>query len=247
MNLKQQGISALVGGIAGAALALAVVAAGVFSSGQAVTDSRIRSYLMSHPDIVMAMINQAQLNQAQDEERQQQQAVDKVGAKRFFDPAVAYVTGPANAKNTFVEFFDYNCVHCRNSVATVKKFYEAHRSDTRFAFIDYPIFGEESTAAAQIAVAARQQGDRYVQLHFSLMGASGEVTGDVAFKSAQSLGFDMKKLMTDAGSTAAHQDITSVHRLGEEAALQGTPTFIINGKVHSGEITDEELAQLTKK
>lgn len=246
MNIRDQWMPALIGGVAGAVFSLGIVFIGLRGTDQAVSDTKIRTYLMSHPDVLMASLNKAQLDQAHEDEQHQQQAVDKLGPKRFFDPAVAYVTGPANAKNTFVEFFDYNCVHCRNSMATVKKFYEAHKADTRFAFIDYPIFGDESTAAAQIAIAARQEGDHYVQLHFALMSSPGGVDAHVAYKTAQGLGLDMKKLLDTAQSDATMKDVASVHRLGEEAALQGTPTFIINGKVHSGEITDAEIAKLLK-
>lgn len=65
-------------------------------------------------------------------------AVAKVGIKAFFDPKIAFVTGPENAKTTLAEFFDYNCPYCRASVPALKKFYEAHKKDTRFAFIEFP-------------------------------------------------------------------------------------------------------------
>ena len=54
-------------------------------------------------------------------------------------PRVAFVTGPADAKNTLVEFYDYDCPYCRASLPAVKKFYDAHKDDTRFSFIEFPI------------------------------------------------------------------------------------------------------------
>ena len=63
----------------------------------------------------------------------------KIGQDALFNPAVAFVTGPANAKTTLVEFYDYDCPYCRASLPAVKKFYEAHKNDTRFSFIEFPI------------------------------------------------------------------------------------------------------------
>jgi protein-disulfide isomerase len=232
--------------LTGAAVSLAVVAIGWVGDSQKMSDARIHDYLVSHPDVVFEMVNLAQQSQADQEEHRQQTAVDKLGLKRFFDPAVAYVTGPEKAKNTFVEFFDYNCVHCRNSYPLVKKFYEAHKNDTRFAFVDYPIFGQGSNEAAQLAVAARRQNDLYVKLHFLLMGESGAVDANVLYEDAKKAGLDTKKLVADASDPAVGKTLTMAHKLAKEAEVAGTPTFIINGKVHSGEVTEADLKHLTK-
>ena len=246
MTLREQWKSAVVGGFVGAVISLAVVAAGVVGKGPDLTDKRIHDYLLAHPEVVFDMVNLAQANQAEQDERRQQAAVDKLGLKRFFDPAVAYVTGPADAKRTFVEFFDYNCVHCRNSFATVRKYYEAHKNDTRFAFIEYPIFGAGSTQAAQLAIAARRQKDLYVKLHFALMSEPGAVDANVLLTDAQKVGLDVKKLTTDASDADINKTISMAHRLAEQAEVAGTPTFVIDGKVHAGEITDADLKRLMK-
>ena len=137
MNLmNEQWKAAALGGVIGAALSLAVVfTAGWFGLLPGTGDARLHAYLVAHPYLLVEMTDKLQKSEADKEQQGRQAAIDKVGLKRFFDPSVAYVTGPANAKNTFVEFFDYNCIHCRNSFAAVKKFYDTHKSDTRFAFI----------------------------------------------------------------------------------------------------------------
>jgi protein-disulfide isomerase len=245
--MNEQWKTAALGGLIGAALSLATVLL-VQVSGLVpdTTDQRIHDYLMAHPDLVFTMANKAQTDQAEQEARKQQAAVNKLGLKRFFDPAVAYVTGPANAKKTFVEFFDYNCEHCRNTYATVQRFYKAHKNDTRFAFIDFPIFGKASTAAAAAAIAARQQGDLYIALHFALMGSPGAVDSDVVGMEARSVGLDMNKLAAEVVDPKVGKTIANARRLAEEALVDGTPTFIINGKVHSGELTDAELKKLSQ-
>ena len=154
----------------------------------AASDARLHAYLVAHPDVLVEMTNKLQKQDADKEEQEHQAAIAKLGLKQFFDPAVAYVTGPDNAKNTFVEFFDYNCIHCRNSLAAVKRFYEAHKNDTRFAFIEFPIFGDASTAAARTAMAAREQGNLYLTLHFLLMNEANAIDNDVLFADAKKSG-----------------------------------------------------------
>src|ERR1700744_4137615 len=149
--------TAAMGGLIGAGIAVAATfgaaALGFFPPP---SDKQFERYLMAHPSIVLALAEKAQAEEANESQRQLQTAVNKVGLKTYFDPKIAFVTGPANAKKTFVEFFDYNCAHCRNSFPLVQKFYQQHKADTRFAFIELPIFGEASNNAARAALAARK-------------------------------------------------------------------------------------------
>jgi len=235
------------GGLLGAVVSLAVAfGAGWLGYFPGASDARIHNYLMAHPRVLYDMARKAEADQAEDELHQRQAAIDKLGMKRFFSPAVAYVTGPANAKNTFVEFFDYNCGHCRNTFPTVLKFYKAHKNDTRFAFIDFPIFGADSTGAARAAVASRRQGDLYLALHFLLMGEAGPINTELLYADAQKAGLDVTKLSADVMDPNVDRTIAAAHKLAEEAQASGTPMFIVNGKVHEGEITETELNALLK-
>ena len=245
--MNEQWKVAVIGGVIGAILSLAIVfAAGQFGFLPGASDDRLHAYLVSHPYLLVEMTEKLQKAEANKDQQGRQAVIQKVGLKRFFDPSVAYVTGPANAKNTFVEFFDYNCIHCRNSFAVVKKFYDAHKSDTRFAFIEYPIFGEASQAAARTGVAARQQGDLYLTLHFLLMSEKDTIDNGVLFADAKKAGLDMAKLNTALLASDLDRPIVAAHKLAEQAKIDGTPTFIINGKVHPGEVTDAELKKLVK-
>jgi protein-disulfide isomerase len=241
--------TAVFGGVIGAAVSLAVVLGAVVTGVIPVaTDSRIHGYLMAHPSVVYDMQAKAEADETAARQLEQQQAIDRMGLKKFFDPAVAYVTGPADAKNTFVEFFDYNCGHCRNTAGNVKKFYEKHKNDTRFAFIDYPIITDASTSAARVAVAARRQGDRYLALHFALMseGTAG-TSPNVLSSDAAKAGLDMDKLTKDMSDPVIEKTIIAALRLAREAHFSGTPVFVVNGKVHEGEISEAEIKKLLEE
>jgi protein-disulfide isomerase len=245
--MNEQWKAAVLGGVIGAALSLAIMfAVGRLGFLPGASDDRLHAYLVAHPYLLVEMTEKLQKAEANKDQQGRQAVIEKVGLKRFFDPSVAYITGPANAKNTFVEFFDYNCIHCRNSFAAVKKFYDAHKSDTRFAFVEFPIFGDASMAAARTGVAARQQGDLYLTLHFLLMGEKDTINNDVLFADAKKAGLDMAKLNTALVAPDLDKTIAAAHKLAEQAKIDGTPTFIVNGKVHPGEITEADLKELTK-
>lgn len=246
--IAQWKIAAL-GALGGAAIAVAIVFGsallGAFPQRPVPIDGKqIHAYLVSHPDVLVEMTDKLQNDQAVAADRAQQDALRTIGLKTFFDPKVAFVTGPAGAKRTLVEFFDYNCVHCRNTLPALRAFYEAHKGDTRFAFIDFPIFGDMSTLGAKAAVAARRQPDKYVAFSFAMMGEKGALTADIIVADAKAAGLDIGKLMADMQAPQTAATLDAAHDLARRLKVDGTPTFIINGRVRAGEVDEDTLRDL---
>jgi protein-disulfide isomerase len=238
---------AALGGATGAVGAIAVVFGAAFVGlFPPPSDKQFEHYLMAHPSIVLAMAETAQTEQADTDQRQIQAGVVKVGLKNFFNPKLAFVTGPANAKNTFVEFYDYNCAHCINTFPLVQKFYNAHRNDTRFAFIELPIFGKLSDDAARAALAARNQPDKYVAFHFAMLGERGVSSIDQIIDAAHKAGLDVNRLTADLGNSVINNQMAAAHALAARTGVTGTPFFIINGKAHEGEVDEDLLKKVSK-
>jgi len=239
---------AAIGGLGGALLAVGVIFAaadfGVLPVPTRYGD--IHDYLMSHPDIIVAMNDKFQADQEAADDATRQQAVDKLGQKAFFDPRFAFVSGPANAKHTLVEFFDYNCPYCRASIPAMKKFYAAHKADTRFAFIEFPIKGPDSTLAARAALAARNQPDKYLEFHFALMSEDGLANQATIMADAKKVGLDLPRLQQDMNASSASLAIAAAHTLADAAKIDGTPAFIIDGHIREGAVDDDVLKQMTK-
>jgi protein-disulfide isomerase len=246
--MKDSWKSAIIGGCAGAVISLSI-AFGARALGvapfAAMDGNAMHAWLLAHPGVLVAMTDKLQAQQDANQDSSRQAAVDKLGLQAFFDPRVAFVTGPANARTTVVEFFDYNCPYCRASVPAMKKFYETHRN-ARFAFIEFPIKGPLSTSAARAAVAARMQPDKYVAFHFALMGEEDEVNEDTVYAVAKKAGLDVARLKADMASPAVDHAIDAAHRLAKAADIDGTPAFIVNGKIREGAMDDADFTKMAK-
>jgi len=233
------------GALLGAALVLAMARHGLVP----INDAQMRNYLMRHADILPAMMNRAQAMEDEKQKIAQNAAMKKIGQAAFFDPAIAFVTGPADAKNSLVEFYDYDCPYCRASVPAVKKFYEAHKNDTRFSFIEFPIkqlHGESAILAAKASLAARRQPAHYMDFHFALLGREEAITQDDIYAEAAFAGMDVNKLKADMADPEVEKALQSSIDLAHKAGVDGTPTFILNGKFRPGALDDETLASEMK-
>jgi len=246
----------LAGALGGALLAVVLIFAAASNgilpmppgimAGGAVSGEAIHDYLMAHPTILSEMNDKAEALAQADQDKAAAAAMKKLGLNTFFDPKIAFITGPADAKKSVVEFYDYNCPYCRASLPAVEKFYEQHKSDTRFAFIEFPIKGPDSIVAAKVALAARSQPDKYLALHFALMGETVPVNAQILMQDAQKAGLDLVKLKADMEKPEIAAAIDASHDLAKRAGIDGTPTFIVNGVMHPGAVDDEALAELTK-
>ena len=240
--------SAVAGALGGALLAVVVIFAAARQGWLpgAGGPVNIRGYLLSHPEILSEMTDRLQMLQDAQDKAKAAAAMKKVGMAAFFDPRIAFITGPADAKKSVVEFYDYNCPYCRLSLPAVEKFYQQHKGDTRFAFIEFPIKGPESIVAARVALAARLQPEKYLPLHFALMNESDPVNEAMIYADAQKAGLDMAKLKVDMQSPEIDAAIAASKALATRAGIDGTPTFIVNGVVHPGAVDDDTLKSLAE-
>ncbi|MFO1247892.1 MAG: thioredoxin domain-containing protein [Alphaproteobacteria bacterium] len=242
-------VMTLAGAVGGAVLAVAIVWTMASSGMMPINDRQMQTYLMMHPELAPAMMGRAQMLDEQKQKQAQLDAMKKVGHAAFFDPAIAFVTGPADAKKTMVEFYDYDCPYCRASLPAVKKYYEAHKNDTRFSFIEFPIkqlHGESAMLAARASLAARRQPAHYMDFHFALLGQEDAITEPVIFVEAQKAGMDLGKLKADMGDPGIEKSLQASIALAHKVGVDGTPTFVLNGKFRPGALDEETLASEMK-
>jgi protein-disulfide isomerase len=246
-----------------ATLKMAIAAVALFSLGAGVTafatgrlsvsgpankaqvEQIVHDYLITHPEILVEISNRLDVQQASNADKARKDALFAIGPAALTDSKVAYVAGPADAKVTVAEFFDYRCPHCKASMGAMKHLLDSG-AKVRVAFIERPILTPDSLWAAQAAVAARRQGDKYVPFHFALMATSGEFTKDRIIEIAKSVGLDTDRLARDMADPAVLDSIKQSNALADKLHFDGTPTFVINDKIVVGELTDQQLQELTQ-
>jgi protein-disulfide isomerase len=239
----------IAGALGGALIALVIV----FAAAQngmlpgAANGDAIRTYLLSHPEIVTQMNDSLAQQEAANQRKASADAIKRIGLNAFFDPRIAFITGPADAKKSVVELSDYNCPYCRASAPAMEKFYALHKNDTRFSIIEFPIKGPDSIVAARVALAARNQPDKYMPLHFALMSETKPVDADLIMQAAVKAGLDLNKLKADMEKAEVSAAIDQSHALARSAGIDGTPTFIVNGVMHPGAVDEATLAELAAK
>jgi len=244
LKMAAGGVALFLLGAGVTALATGKVAIpGTAPANRAQIEQVVHDYLLGHPEIMVELSNKLDLQQAAAVDKARKDALFALGTNALTDPNVAYVAGPKDAKVTVAEFFDYRCPHCKASMTAMHHLLEQN-ANVRVAFIERPILTPDSLWAAQAAVAARRQGDKYVPFHFALMATTGELPKDRILDIAKSVGLDTAQLEKDMADPAVLDSIKASNALADKLHFDGTPTFVINDRIVVGELTDEQLQKL---
>ena len=182
----------------------------------------VKEYLLENPEIIREALVVLQ-------EREDQQSIINVAKELRNDPR-DFSIGPADAKVTMVEFFDYNCTYCKKSTGWIQDVIKKHPKDVRVVFKELPILdGRTRTSrnAAKAAMAAQKQG-KYMEMHLALMDSS-VLSKDFINKTAKKLELDMDKFEADLKDKANDAQLESALILANRIpGLTGTPFFVIN-------------------
>jgi protein-disulfide isomerase len=105
---------------------------------------------------------------------------------------------------------------------------------------EFPVLGEGSTQAAQVAVAVRMQdktgGKKYLEFHQKLLGGRGQADKARALAVAKEVGLDMTRLEKDMASDEVKETLQESFKLAEALGLNGTPSYIVGNDVVIGAV-----------
>jgi protein-disulfide isomerase len=100
--------------------------------------------------------------------------------------------------------------------------------------------------AAKASLAARRQPAHYMDFHFALLGQDGSITDQIIYAQAAKAGMDVTKLKADMADPGIEKTLQSSIALAHKIGVDGTPTFVLNGKMHPGALDDDTLASEMK-
>src|SRR6266705_2833665 len=194
--------------LASALFALALCGTPPAASAQSFSDGQrgdieaiVRNYLLAHPEVLEEAMAELSKRQAAAERETHEASVGK-NAEKIFNSPRGVTIGNKDGDVTFVEFFDYNCGYCKRAMADMLDLMKADPK-VKVVLKEYPVLGEGSTQAAQVAVAVRMQdatGKKYLAFHQKLLEGRGQADRAHALAAAKEVGLDMGRLEKDLAS-----------------------------------------------
>jgi protein-disulfide isomerase len=204
----------------------------------------IRDYLLRNPELLQEVIGEMEKRQAQAEADRHRQAI-KEHADAIFNSKRQVVIGNPQGETTLVEFFDYNCGFCRKALSDKM---ELIKADPKLKIVlkEFPVLGEGSTQAAQVAVAVRMQdktGKKYLEFHQKMFSSRGQIDKARALAVVREIGFDAARAERDMNSDEVRQTLEESFKLAEALGINGTPTYVVRGQVVVGAVGLEKLRE----
>ncbi|ATC31823.1 DsbA family protein [Caulobacter vibrioides] len=190
---------------------------------------KVRAYLLEHPEVLMEASQKLQEKQAAQQAVSSQKAIGEYRQAIERDPRDIVINPTGTI--TVTEFFDYRCGFCRQATPAVLELVQKN-PDIRLVLKDFVIFGNDSEAAARIALGAKDQG-RSLELHKALM-AENALDAVGALRIAKGLGIDMDKAKAVGESQAVTQHLADTEALARVLNLSGTPAFIVGDTLVPG-------------
>jgi protein-disulfide isomerase len=197
----------------------------------------IKDYLMSHPELLQEVMNELEKRQAQVEAEKHRAAVAENSAAIFSSPRQVTLGNP-QGDVTVVEFFDYNCSYCKRAMINML---ELLKNDGKLKFVlkEFPVLGDGSVQAAQVAAAVRMQdktGKKYLEFHQKLLSGRGQADKARALAAAKEVGLDIAKIEKDMASDEVKATLEESFKLAEALGLNGTPSYVVGKDVVVGAV-----------
>lgn len=203
----------------------------------------VHSYLVKNPTVLVEASRALQQQQQSAAQKGATQAITK-HADKVFNSDGKPVAGNPKGDITLVEFFDYQCPHCKVMGPIIKNLI-ASNSNLKVIYADWPIFGGNSQYAAQAAVASMQQG-KYLPFHAALTEKGYPLTQKVVLAIAKKVGLDTEKLQKDMKDPSVAKVLKDNFVIAKDLKIMGTPAFVIgNTKTQQYKFFDGQTDQDT--
>lgn len=167
--------------------------------------------------------------------------------------AADWTKGNAESKVALVEYSDFQCPACKARLPLIQKIMDEFGNHIRFVYRHFPLraLHKNSQLAAQASEAAGLQG-KFWEMHdqlFANQEAWSNLSGDeleTAFGLyAAQIGLDVPKFNQNLNGNAVRDAVNSDADSGDDAGVNSTPTFFLNGsKINPADY--EEFRQLIR-
>lgn len=200
----------------------------------------IRDYLLQHPEVLQEAISVLESRQMVADAAQRQKAVADM-KQLLVDSPRGVVVGNPKGDVTLVEFFDYNCGYCKKALSDLQDIIKQD-PNLRVVLKEFPVLGQGSVEAAQVAVAVRMVApDKYMAFHQALLGGRGQADRAKALAAAKEVGIDPALIQKQASSPELNATLDESMKIAEALALNGTPSYVVGDQVVIGAVGADKL------
>lgn len=148
--------------------------------------------------------------------------------------------GGANAKVVIQEFSEFQCPFCKRVTPTLKELEKEYGNKIKIVWRHLPLpFHKDAPIAAEAAQEAfAQKGNAgFWAMHdklFEAQGKEGAFSRENLEKYAAEIGLDVAKFKAALDSNKHKAKVDADAKIAEQAGINGTPGFVINGYYLSG-------------
>lgn len=211
---------------------LVLVGAGGWFGGRIAVESVVRDYILNNPEI---------LPQAMENLQKKQATEALAGVRQNLEtPFPGAILGNPNGKVTLVEFTDFACGYCRQSLNDVNELISKN-PDLRIVIRELPIISPHSQDAARMALAAAEQG-KYKVFH-DAMFAAGQVDVPTIEAVAKKVGLDMERARRIAASPTVEAELSRNLEMAQRLGFTGTPSWVAGERIITGAVGVAQLAE----
>jgi len=197
----------------------------------------VENYLLSHPEILIKMTQAFEKKQVEAQKRQADRGIVAT-ADKLFNDRTSPVAGNPLGKKVVVEFFDYQCGHCKHMKPVMEGMIKAN-PDVKVIYKLLPVFGEVSQWTASAALSAYQQDKaKFEVFHQLLLSEKERLSKEKVMALAKQAKLDVKHLEKTMQSELIKNELNT--NLDIATQLMGvtvfTPVFVVAELNDKGEL-----------
>lgn len=202
----------------------------------------VHEYLLKNPEVILEALQTLERRREEQLAANQQRQI-QANADILHKSDHQIVIGNPDGDVTLVEFFDYNCGFCRQTLATVEQLIEQD-PNIKIILKEFPVLGPGSQEAARVSIAASKIAPtKYKDLHTKLLQSHGQVNERIALALSADLGIDTAKIESFMRTPQADEAINEVYQLASDLGINGTPSFIIGNEMIPGAVELDVLQE----
>jgi len=193
--------------------------------------------------IIASGMYQKSILSSGDFERMIERSIDDwKDAKTYEFKTTGAEAGTPSAPFQIVEFYDYQCPHCKRASPSIHAFVTAHRDEVHLSYQNYPLDkscnprgGEHEFACtfARAALCALKQ-NKFAEAHDWIFDHQETLSQDSLGQLATEVGLDKDSFNKCQSDPAIIDELKKEVDLGNAANLEGTPSIFVNGRLLQG-------------